>query len=42
MIAASYEVAEPAGKMAGDFAHSLFTNVAEKAAEHSLEDKKIQ
>jgi hypothetical protein len=42
MIAASYEVAEPAGKMAGDFTHSLFTSVAEKAAEHSLEDKKNQ
>lgn len=40
MIAASYHVAEPAGKEAGHFGSSLFTQEAEKAAERSFERNK--
>jgi hypothetical protein len=40
MIAASYEVAEPAAKVADHFGYSLFTHAAEKAAEDSFERNK--
>jgi len=42
MIAASYHVAEPVGIGAGHVGYSLFTHKAEKAAEHSFEDRKNQ
>jgi hypothetical protein len=42
MIAVSYHVAEPAGIAGGHVGYSLFTYKAEKAAEHSFEDKKNQ